>query len=89
MKKRTVFLMWVTIIMFIVILIPYIQNAGGWPASSGISLFMWYYKANDFPPAYLYIVTMWIIEWVLVTLFIQSLLNGIKPDEPTKFDINQ
>ena len=89
MKKRTIFLMRIAIIMFIVILIPYIQNAWGWPSSSGISLFMGYYKANDFPPAYLYIVTMWIIEWVMVTLFVQSLLNDLKGDEPTKFDLNQ
>ncbi len=89
MKKKTVFLMWIAIIMFIMVLIPYIQNAWGWPASSGISLFMGYYKVNDFPPAYLYIVTMWIIRWVVITLFIQSLLNDFKGEEPTKFDLNQ
>lgn len=89
MKKRTVFLMWIVIILFILIVIPYIQNAWAGPAASGISFFMWYYTVSNFPNAYLYIISMWMIEWVLITLFIQSRLSDIKWDEPTKFELNQ
>ncbi len=88
MKKRTVFLMRIIIIIFIMIIIPYIQNASAGPSTSGISFFMWYY-VNDFPPVYLYVITMWMIEWVFITLFVQSLLNDLKSEEPPKFDLNQ
>lgn len=38
---------------------------------------------------YLYIISMGMIEWFLITLFVQSLLNDLKESEPTKFDLNK
>ncbi|MCX6824666.1 MAG: hypothetical protein NTY80_00435 [candidate division SR1 bacterium] len=87
MKKRTMFLMRFVILMFIAIIIPYIQNASAGPSTSGISFFMGYY-VQDFPPVYLYVISMGMIEGVLLTLFVQSLLIDMKGDEPTKFDLN-
>jgi hypothetical protein len=49
---------------------------------------MWYY-VQDFPPVYLYVITMGMIEWAIITLFVQSLLHDMKSNEPTKFDLNQ
>ena len=69
------------------IVIPYIQNAGAGPATTGIYFFMGYYKYIS--DVYLYIVTMGMVEWVLITIYIQSLLKDIKEPEPTKFDLNQ
>lgn len=76
----------IIIIMFIMIVIPYIQNASAGPSSSGISFFMWYY-VQDFPSVYLYVITMWMIRGALIMIFIQSLLNDIKAKEPQKFDL--
>ena len=89
MTKKTVFLMRLVIVLFIMIVIPYIQNAWAGPVSAGISFFMWYYPIAIFPQAYLYIITMWMVEWVVVTLFVQSRLDDTRSDEPTKFELNQ
>ncbi|MFA7717551.1 MAG: hypothetical protein WC875_02455 [Candidatus Absconditabacterales bacterium] len=87
MKKRTVMFLWLVIIMFILILIPYIQNAGNGPGSAtGVYFFMGY--SQYVSSVYLYIISMGMIEGALITIFIQSLLNDIKEPEPTKFDLN-
>lgn len=80
--------MWIVLIMFIMILIPYIQNAGSWPSTATwVYFFMGYSKyVSD---VYLYIISMGMIEWFLITLFVQSLLNDLKESEPTKFDLNK
>lgn len=87
MKKKTIMYLWFVIIVFILIVIPYIQNAGEWPAMSWIFFFMWYYKYIS--GVYLYIISMGMLEGVLLVLFIQSLLDNIQEPEPTKFDLNQ
>lgn len=80
--------MWIVIIMFILILIPYIQNAGAGPSSSsGIYFFMGYTKwLSD---VYLYIISMGMLEGVLLTVFLQSLFQDLKEIEPNKFDLNK
>jgi hypothetical protein len=40
MKKRTAFFMWLVIVGFILVVIPYIQNAAAGPSTPGISFFM-------------------------------------------------
>ncbi len=87
MKKKTIMYLWFVIIVFILIVIPYIQNAGAGPAMSWIYFFMWYYKY--IAGVYLYIISMGMLEGVLLVLFIQSLLDNIQEPEPTKFDLNQ
>jgi hypothetical protein len=88
MKKKTVLYMWIVIIMFIVILIPYIQNAGAGPSSaSGIYFFMGYTKwISDI---YLYLISMGMLEGVLITVFLQSLFQDLKESGPDKFDLNK
>ena len=88
MKKKTVWYLWIVIIMFIMILIPYIQNAGAGPsAGSGTYFFMGYTKyVSDI---YLYIISMGMIEGALITLFLQSLFQDLQESEPTKFDLNK
>ena len=88
MKKKTMLYMRIVIIMFIMILIPYIQNAGAGPSSaSGIYFFMGYTKwLSD---VYLYIISMGMIEGVLLTVFLQSLFQDLKEIGPNKFDLNK
>ncbi len=85
MKKWTSIYLWILIIVFILILIPYFQNAGGgW---SGISFY--FLSVTGITDVYLYIISLGILEGVLITLYVQSLLKDLKESEPTKFDINQ
>jgi hypothetical protein len=88
MKKKTVLYMWIVIIVLILIMIPYIQNAGNGPGSAtGVYFFMGYSKyVSD---VYLYIISMGILEGVLSTLFLQSLFQDLKESEPNKFDLNK
>lgn len=60
MKKKSITYLWAIIIIFIMIVIPYIQNAGAGPATTGIYFFMGYYKYIS--GVYLYIVTMGMLE---------------------------
>lgn len=85
MEKKTAMYLWFIVITLVLILIPYIQNAWAWPTTSWISFFMWYYQYIS--DIYLYIVSMGMIEWVLITLFIQSLLRNIQQENPDKFEI--
>lgn len=84
MKKGTSVYLWLIIIVFILILIPYFQNA--WGGGSWISFY--FMSVSGLTSIYLYIISLGIIEWVLITLYIISLLKDIKEDEPTKFSLN-
>ena len=88
MKKKTVWYLWIIIIMFIMILIPYIQNAGaGAAGGADIAFFMGGF--DSIVGVYLYIVSMGMIEGALITLFLQSLFQDLQESEPTKFDLNK
>jgi len=84
MKKKTSMYLWLIIIVFVLILIPYFQNAGG--GGSWISFY--FMTASGLTSVYLYIISLGMIEWVLITLYILSLLKDIKQQEPTKFELN-
>ena len=86
MKKGKALYLRLIIIMFIIIMIPYFQNAG----SSWWSKISFYFMSGGgITGIYLYLITFGIIEGVLITLYIQSLLKDIKEQEPTKFELNQ
>ncbi len=87
MEKKTVMYLWVIVITLLLILIPFIQNAWAWPSSSWISFFMGYYKYIS--EVYLYIISMGMFEWVLITLFIQSLMKNIQDQNIDKFDLDK
>jgi hypothetical protein len=79
-----------SIIGFIMVLIPYVQNAADGPSSwAWINVFMGYYTANNFSSAYIFIITLWMIRWMVLTLFVISLLKDLGESEPTKFDLNK
>ncbi|MFA7298281.1 MAG: hypothetical protein WC010_01415 [Candidatus Absconditabacterales bacterium] len=85
MKKGKTLYLWLIVVMFIIIMIPYFQNAGG--AGAGISFYFMVFKGIT--GVYLYLITFGIIEGILTVLYVQSLLKDIKDQEPTKFDLNQ
>jgi len=73
----------VIIFIFIFLWIPYFQNVGT-PAA-----IFFFGGAPNFIAVYPRILFLGMIEWVLITLYIQTLIKSIKESEPTKFDLNQ
>ncbi len=83
MKKGKSFYLFMIIFIFIFLWIPYFQNVA---TPVAISFFG---GAPNFIAVYPRILFLGMIEWVLITIYIQSLLKDIKYQEPTKFDLNQ
>lgn len=83
MKKGKTLYLSLIIFIFIFLWIPYFQNIAT-PAS--ISFFGW---TPGFVSIYPRILFLGMIEWVLITVYIQTILKNIKDPEPTKFDLNQ
>lgn len=73
----------IIIVIFIFLRIPYFQNVA---TPVAISFFG---GAPNFIAVYPRILVLGMIEGVLITLYIQSILRDIKYQEPTKFDLNQ
>jgi hypothetical protein len=82
--KWKMFYLVISIIRFIIILIPLFQNAA---LSSVVS----FYGNNSkiFTSAYMPIVFMAMIEWVLITLYVQSLFSDFNRKDATKFDLSK
>ncbi len=83
MKKWKTLYLTLIIFIFIFLWIPYFQNIAD-PAK--VIFFAW---EPNFIGIYPWILFLWMIEGVLVTLYIQSILKDITYREPTKFDLNQ
>jgi len=82
MKAKTVYLILI-IAIFIFLRIPFFENA--W-----IPKPVYFFGGTPlFTSIYPRILFLGMIEWVIVTLFIQKVLKDIKYQEPTKFDLNQ
>ena len=83
MKKGKTLYLSLIIIIFIFLWIPYFQNiATPVPIS-----FFW--GMPTFISVYPRILFLGMIEGVLITIYIQTILKDIKEQEPTKFDLNQ
>jgi len=85
MKTGKTLYLWAIIIVFILILIPFFQNV----ALEGSGISFYFIATTNIIDVYLWIISFGMIEGVLITLYIQSLLNDIKNSEPTKFDLNK
>lgn len=70
-------------VLFVIILIPLFQNV----ATSPMVLFFGS-TPRPFTGAYMPIVFMSMIEWVLIVLYLQSLLSESKKQDVTKFDLS-
>lgn len=73
------------IVLFIIIIIPFFQNIGG----EGWWIAFYFVTADSIIWIYLRILTFWMVEWVLTTLYIQSLIRDVKDQEIEKFDLNK
>jgi len=83
MKKGKTLYLWLIIFIFIFLWIPYFQNIA---TPSPISFLG---GTPEFISIYPWILFLGMIEGVLITIYIQTVLKDIKYQEPTKFDLNQ
>ena len=81
-KGKTIYLCFI-IFIFIFLWIPYFQNIG-----TPVSI-LFFGGGPDFISVYPRILFLGMIEGVLITLYVQTLLKDIKEQEPTKFDLNK
>lgn len=81
--KGKMFYLALAIIFFIVLLIPMFQNV-----SMGSSIVFYGSQNKLFTSAYMPILFMAMIEWWLITLYIQSLVFDAKKQDATKFDLS-
>jgi len=83
MKKwKTVYLR-VIIIIFILVRVPYFQYV----AVAQPATIPFFGSMKDFAGLYPIMLFLGIVEWFLITVYVQSLVNDIKKDEPKKFDL--
>lgn len=73
------------IVLFIIIIIPFFQNIWG----EGWWIAFYFVTADSITGIYLRLLTFWMVEWVLTTLYIQSLIRDVKDQEIEKFDLNK
>lgn len=82
MKKWNVFYLVVIIIIFIFLWIPYFQNV-----ATPVQVYFLVWAAKDFVWIYPWILFLWVVEWVFITLYVKSLLEDIKQQDIKKFDL--
>ncbi len=82
MKKWNLIFLFGVVFLFLIILIPYFQNA----MVNASVVFLW--ARTTFTSVYMWIVFLGGILWVLTTLYLQSLINDVKRNKPEKFDLN-
>ena len=83
MKKTKTLYLWLVIGVFIVLRIPYFQNV-----STNVTI-QFFAKSAGFVKIYPWILFLGMIEWFLIALYIQALIQSVKNSEPTKFDLNK
>jgi hypothetical protein len=83
MKKWKTGYLWVIIIIFILIRVPYFQYVAVGQAAT----IPFFGSTKDFTGIYPIMLFLGLIEWFLITVYVQSLINDIKKDEPKKFDL--
>lgn len=82
MKKWNLFFLFGAILLFIVIMIPYFQNA----VQNAQVIF--FGARITFTTSYMWIVFFGAILGVLVLLYLQSVFNSVRTKTPEKFDLN-
>jgi len=83
MKKWNVAYLWVIVVIFIILWIPYFQNI-----SSVKPWVIFFFNSQwTFVEIYPILLFLWVLEWWLIVLYIKSLLDDIKKQEPQKFDL--
>ena len=84
MKKWNLFLLVLLVIIFIVSIIPLFN-------SMNVSMVVYFFSntPKGFSSVYIPILLLGMVEWILLLLYVQSLLKEIKRQGATKFDLDK
>lgn len=82
MKKGNVTYLWFIVIIFILLWIPYFQNI--WVQTGAIAFFN---SEWTFVGIYPIMLFLGVLEGCLIVLYVKSLIDDIKKQEPQKFDL--
>ncbi|MDD3262763.1 MAG: hypothetical protein PHR61_02865 [Candidatus Absconditabacteria bacterium] len=83
MKKGNVAYLWVIVVVFIILWIPYFQNISS--VKPGVIFF--FNSQWTFVEIYPILLFLGVLEGGLIVLYVKSLLDDIKKQEPQKFDL--
>lgn len=84
MKKWNLLFLVLFIIFSILAIIPVFQNA-----YITVPMVFYWNKAAAVTWVYIKILILWMIDGILLLLYIQSLLKDVKRQDATKFDLNK
>ncbi|AHB41287.1 hypothetical protein P148_SR1C00001G0494 [candidate division SR1 bacterium RAAC1_SR1_1] len=82
MKKGNVTYLWFIVIIFILLWIPYFQNIG---VQTGAIAF--FNSEWTFVGIYPIMLFLGVLEGCLIVLYVKSLIDDIKKQEPQKFNL--
>ena len=84
MKKWNLFFLVLLIIVFIISVIPMFNSM-----NSTLTVYFFSSDMKKFSTVYMPILLFGMVEWALLTLYLQSLLKDIKRQDATKFDLDK
>ena len=84
MKKWNLFFLVLLVIVFIISVIPMFNSM-----NSTLTVYFFSSAMKRFSAVYMPILLFWMVEWALLTLYLQSLLKDIKRQDATKFDLDK
>jgi hypothetical protein len=84
MKKWNLLFLILFVILFIISVIPMFNSM-----NSTLTVYFFYNTMKKFSTVYMPILFFGIVEWALLTLYLQSLFKDIKRQDATKFDLDK
>ncbi len=84
MKKWNLLFLILFVILFIISVIPMFNSM-----NSTLTVYFFSNSMKKFSTVYMPILFFWMVEWVLLLLYIQSLFRDLKRQDATKFDLDK
>ena len=84
MKKWNLLFLVLLVIIFIISVIPMFNTM-----NSTLTVYFFSGGVKRFSAVYMPILLFGMVEWILLTLYLQSLLRDIKRQDATKFDLDK
>ena len=84
MKKWNLFLLVLFVILLIISVIPMFNSM-----NSAMMVYFFSSMPKKFIGVYMPILMLWMCEWALLVLYLQSLFRDIKRQDATKFDLDK
>lgn len=81
MKLWKVWYLWIIVVLFVVLWVPYFENI------SNAWFVIFFGTKHGFVGLYPILLFLWVIQWFLIAVYIQSLLKDIAKEDVQKFDL--